>query len=262
MGNVMAIAGRELKTYLTSPFSYVMMGGYAFLGGFFYTWYVGAYSQMSTGPQDPFSGMGEMNLTEHLVGPYYTTMFLIMVFLAPLLTMRLIAEDRKQRSIELLITSPVSSWAIVLGKFLGAMGLFLLMQLAVIYQPLALFYLSEPELGPLLSTYAGVLLTGGAFLAVGLALSSLTENQIIAAAGTFCILLTLWVVEGLSQVFSGGGGGSVGDVGEFLKFISLIGHLENFTKGVLDTRDALFFLSFIAFFLFLAQQRIEALRWR
>jgi len=261
MRNILTIAGREFRTYLTSPFTYVMLGAYAFLGGLFFTViFLPWYSEVSTRPADPFSGAEQVNLTEHLVGPYHQTMFVVLLLLAPIMTMRLLAEDRKHRSIELLVTSPVSSWEIVLGKFAGVMALYAALQLALGWQPLLLVTMADPDPGPMLTTYAGVFLLGGVFLAVGLAASALTENQIVAAALSFAALLLLWIIGEAGG--SGGGMGTTSAWGDVWKYMSFFEHFDNFAKGVLDTRDAVYFSTFILFFLFVAQQRVEALRWR
>ncbi|MCK6527586.1 ABC transporter permease [Myxococcota bacterium] len=262
MRNVLTIAGRELRTYLTSPISYVMMGAYAFLGGWFFAiFFLPWYVEASTGPSSPYGG-GEVNLTEHLVGPYHQTMFVVLLLITPILTMRLLAEERKQRSIELLVTSPVSSWEIVLGKFLGAVGLFAAMQLTLLYQPVLLYAYGTPDTGPMLLTYLGVFLLGGAFLAVGLAASAMTENQIIAAALSFALLLVFWVIGEAGSASSAGGFGGSGWAAQVSEYLSFFKHFEGLSKGVIDSRDVLYFGTFIGFFLFLAEQRVEALRWR
>jgi ABC-2 type transport system permease protein len=173
----------------------------------------------------------------------------------PMITMRTYSEEKRSGTIELLLTSPLTDVQIIFGKFLGAMGLFAAMLVVTMIDVAILFRLGNPEWKPVATGYLGLLLMGGCFLSVGLLISSLTKNQIVAAFVTFAVFLMLWVVDWFAD--------SAGPVArEVLTNLSITRHLDDFTRGVIDTKHIVYYLSFITFGLFLTAKSVDAERWR
>jgi ABC-2 type transport system permease protein len=173
----------------------------------------------------------------------------------PFITMRLLAEERQTGTIELLLTYPLRDWEVLLGKYLAVLGLYTLLLVLTLLYPLTLAYFARVEWGTVLSGYIGMFLMGSAFLAVGLFASSLTGSQIVAAAWTFGILLLLWVI--------GWGADSLGGTwGKVLQHLSTMEHNDNFAKGVLDTKDVLYYVNLTLLALFLAYRSLEVRRWK
>jgi ABC-2 type transport system permease protein len=179
----------------------------------------------------------------------------ILLFIMPLLTMRLFAEEKRQGTIELLLTYPVRDLAAVLAKFAACLAVYVVMLGLTGVYPVLLVTFAQPEVGPILAGYLGLLLLGAAFISLGALASSLTENQIVAAAITFGVLLIFWVI-GWSSQFAGS------DVGWLLSHLSLLDHFDNFPKGIIDTKDVIFYLNFMVLCLFLTLRSLESHRWR
>ncbi len=256
MMNALHIAGRELRVYVASPWTYVVLAAAVFLLGFFFGGQVAWFADMCQRPDTGYMGPVHYNLHTDVVDPFIGVSGIILIFLIPVLTMHLIAGERRQRSIELLLTSPVSSWEIVLGKFLGAMGLFGIMLALLWYAPVILYAWGEPDTPVMLTSLLGLVLVGACYVAVGVATSSLTENMIVSAILGVVLLLVVWVIE-IGTVMT-----QTEWVQSTLEYISLVRHLESFSAGMIDTRDLVYLGSFIFFFLFVGQQRVEALRSR
>jgi ABC-2 type transport system permease protein len=174
-----------------------------------------------------------------------------------MLTMRLFAEEKRQGTMELLETSPITSWQIILGKFFGAVGLFVLMILASLVNFVLLWYYAttRPEWKPVATGVLALLLVGACFIALGLFVSTLTRNQIVAGTLTFGLLLGIWILGWMDDP-------SAGPVAKAFAYLGLLTHLEDLMKGVIDLKDLVFYLSFIGFGLFLAHQSVESQRWR
>jgi ABC-2 type transport system permease protein len=172
-----------------------------------------------------------------------------------MVTMRTYAEEKRSGTMELLLTSPLTDVQIILGKFLGAMGLFASMLLVTAIDVAILFRLGNPEWKPVLTGYLGLLLLGGCFLSLGLLISSLTKNQIVAGGMTFGVFLLLWIVNW----FADGVGPTTREV---LNYLSITAHLEDFVRGILDTKHIVYYLSFITFGLFLTAKSVDSERWR
>ncbi len=255
MRNALAIAQKELRAYFASPIAYIVIGFFALLFGWFYVgildWFVRQGMQMGQfgmGPQN-------VNVNQQMIRPLLLNMTVVFLFLLPLITMRTYAEEKRSGTIELLLTSPLTDWQIVVGKFLGAMALYAAMLALTLVHFGLLFAFGNPEWKPLATAYLGLLLFGGCFISIGLFVSSLTRNQIIAGAATFGVFLLLWVVDWIGQ--------SLGPTGEaVLKYLSMTGHLDDFVKGVIDTKHVVYYLSFIAFGLFLTLRSVDTERWR
>jgi ABC-2 type transport system permease protein len=254
MNNVLAIAHKELRAYFASPIAYIVIGFFALLFGWFYVgileWFVrqGLQGQMGMGG-------GSMNVNQQMIRPLILNITVVFLFLLPLITMRTYAEEKRSGTIELLLTSPLTDLEIVLGKFLGALALYGVMVALTLIHFGLLFAFGRPEWKPLATAYLGLLLFGGCFIALGLFISSLTRNQIVAGAATFGVFLLLWVVDWIGE--------SMGPTGQaILKYLSMTEHLEDFVKGVIDTKHLVYYLSFIAFGLFLTVRSVDTERWR
>lgn len=249
MNAIFTILKREFKSYFASPIAYIILVVFLVLSGIFFFFYLESFIKSQFDPR--FQLFREkLNLNEFVIRPYFGTISVVLLFMIPLITMRLIAEERKNFTAELLFTSPVRVSQIVLGKFLASFSLFALMVfLSAIYLIVLKAY-GNPDLGPVLSAYLGLFLLGGSLISAGLFASSLTENQIVAAVISFGILLVFWILGASSDA-----GNSI------LGYVSIINHLDNFTKGVIALRDAVYYLSFIFFGLFLTYIKIESERW-
>jgi ABC-2 type transport system permease protein len=251
--NILAIAGKELRSYFASPMGYILIGLFALLFGVFFYLFLNAFVQQSQ--QLGMMGGGAINVNDRMIRGVLQNAAIIILFVMPMVTMRTYAEEKRSGTIELLLTSPVTDWQIILGKFLGAMGLFAAMLFVTFIDIAILFKLGNPEWKPIATGYLGLLLMGGCFLSVGLLISSLTKNQIVAGVITFAVFLMLWVINWF--------GDSAGPTGRIiLSFLSITEHLDDFTKGILDTKHIVYYLSFITFGLFLTAKSVDSERWR
>jgi ABC-2 type transport system permease protein len=196
----------------------------------------------------------DLNVTDGVMRPLFSNVSVILLLLMPIITMRLFAEERKSGTIELLLTYPVRDGAVLVGKFLAAFVLYATMLFLTLLYPAIVAYFARLEWGPLATGYLGLVLLGGTFLAVGLLASSLTENQIVAAIGTFGTLLIFWVI-GWSADYAGP------VAGRLLSHLSIIDHYDGFARGVIDTRDVIYYVNFMVLALFLTLRSLEARRW-
>jgi ABC-2 type transport system permease protein len=253
MRNILAIAQRELNAYFSSPIAYVLLGFFALLFGWFFYVPLAYFEQQSMN-----AGMNPgqpLNVNQMLVGPTLMNTTVIMLFLFPLLTMRTYSEEKRSGTIELLLTSPITDVQIILGKFLGAMLLYMAMLALTLIHIGILFIYGQPEWKPIATGYLGLLLMGGSFLSLGLFISSLTKNQIVAGISTFAVFLMLWVINWI--------GTFVGPTMQtVLTFLSLTDHFDDFSRGVIDTKHVIYYLSFMAFGLFLTAKSVDSERWR
>ena len=254
MSNILAIAHREIKAYFGSPIAYIVIGFFALMFGYFYYALLMFFDQNSM----RMAGMGgpqTANINEQMIRPVFLNSSVILLFVLPLVTMRTYSEEKRSGTIELLLTSPLTDFQIIMGKFLGAMTLYAAMLGITLIHLGVLFAFGNPEWKPVLTAYLGMLLMGGCFIAVGLLISSMTKNQIVAGMVTFAVFLMLWVINWIAS-FTGPTTQSV------LNYLSITGHLDDFTNGVLDTRHLVYYLSFIAFGLFLTARSVDTERWR
>jgi len=254
MRNILAIAHRETKAYFGSPIAYVVIGVYALLFGYFFYALLIYFDRQSM----QMAGMGgpqSVNINEQLIRPVFLNSNVILLFMLPLITMRTYSEEKRSGTIELLLTSPLTDFQIIMGKFLGAMTLYgAVIGITLIHMAL-LFAFGQPEWKPIATAYLGMLLMGGCFISVGLLISSVTKNQIVAAVLTWGVFLLLWVINWIAS-FMGPTTAAV------LNYLSITGHLEDFTAGVLDTRHLVYYVSFITFGLFLTARSVDTERWR
>ncbi len=233
----LAIASKEIQTYFTSPMGYIVALVFVALTGYFFV------TSIST------------DIPEASIDGYVTPSALILIFLAPAMTMRLFAEEQKLGTLELLLTSPVRDWEVVLGKYAASLVFFIATLSLTLFYVVLLGYYGNPDWGPVWSGYLGMALYGGAALSIGLLTSSFTNNQIIALVVGFGILLILFVIDQSAGLVSG-------TTSTVLSQIGLTSHLEDFTRGVVDTRDLAYYLTVIAVFLFLTVRSVESRRWR
>jgi ABC-2 type transport system permease protein len=253
MRNIIAIAQRELNAYFGSPIAYVLIGFFALLFGWFFYVPLAYFQQQSM--QMGMNPMQTMNINQMLIGPTLMNTTVIMLFLFPLITMRTYAEEKRSGTIELLLTSPVTDVQIILGKFLGAMALYACMLALSMIHIAILFIYGNPEWKPIVTGYLGLLMMGGCFLSLGLFISSLTKNQIVAAMATFAVFLMLWVINWI--------GTFVGPTTQaVLAHLSLTEHYDDFARGIIDTKHIIYYLSFMAFGLFLTAKSVDSERWR
>jgi len=249
-----AIFLREIRAYFLSPIAYVLWVGFLALSGYFFFNAVAYYSMASMqAMQNPM--MMKINLTEHLLAPLLANTSVIMMLITPLLTMRLLSEEKRTGTLELLLSYPLSDTVVVLGKFLASWAMLALILVPSWLQVALLAWLGQPYLPAVAVGYLGLLLMGGCFLSLGLLASAMTENQIVAAVAAFAGALLLWIL--------GWSSGVVGpEVAPVLSALGLGTHLESFRKGLIDTADLAYLLLFMAFFLFSAIRTLEAKRWK
>ncbi|MGI8671912.1 MAG: ABC transporter permease [Luteitalea sp.] len=256
MRNTLAIARRELHAYFSSPIAYIMVGLFALLFGWMFYSFLSFFSEQSLRmSQFGMAGPHALNVNEMLIRPLLLQAGIIILIFVPTLTMRTFAEEKRSGTIELLLTSPLTDWEIVLGKFLGAVGLYAVMLLLSSLNLVWLFVYGDPELAPVVTGFVGLLLLGAGFIAIGLFLSNLTRNQIVAGLLTYAALLMLLLVSWVGE--------SAGPVGKaIVSALSVFQHFEDFSKGVVDTQHVIYYLSVITFGLFLTARSVDADRWR
>ena len=229
MSNILAIAQKELRSYFVSPIAYVFIGFFALLYGYFYVVSLNFLVRVSMQAGMGMGGPQTININEYMMRPLLGNTAVIMLLILPLMTMRTYAEEKRSGTIELLLSSPLTGVQIIIGKFLGVMTLFTVMLAVTFIHVGILFVYGEPELGPILSGYLGLWLMGGAFISVGLLISSVTSNQMVAGMGTFFVLLLLWVISWVGDPSSGS------TTTQVLGYLSILDHFEDFSKGVIDT---------------------------
>ena len=258
MRNVFTIVGKELRSYFVSPVAYVVLTGFLLLGGWFFfnllsrfNLLLGLYMQMQQGGE----AANRLNLNDYVIAPLMHNLAIVLVILVPMITMRAYAEEKKGGTYELLLTSPVRTGEIVLGKFLASfLFICIMIGLTGVY-PAILMKFGNPEAGVIVSGYLGLILLATVFVAVGLLTSSLTENQIIAAVSGLVATLLLYIISWPAE--------TAGDIlGPFLRYLSVTEHFAEMVRGIIDTRSLVYFFSLIGLALFLTQRSVESLRWR
>ena len=253
MGNILTLAQKELRGYFVSPIAYVVIGLFAVLFGVFYVSSINFMVQVSMG-QFGVGGSQVVNINEYMIRPLFGNTAIVLLMMLPMLTMRSFAEEKRSGTIELLLTSPLTDVQIILGKFLGAMALYALMLSLTLIHIGVLFWYGEPEWAPVLSGYLGLLLMGGSFISIGLAISSMTKNQIVAGVATFAVLLFFWVINWIGDA----AGPTMQSV---LAYLSILEHFDDFSKGVIDSTHVTYYLSFIGLGLFLTAKSMDMERW-
>ncbi len=237
MRTIQAVAWKEILVYFGNPMAYIV--GLIFLAvtGFFFVIDLG----------NPFP--------EASLGNFFQGATIILVLLAPALTMRLLSEEQKLGTIELLLTSPVRDWEVIIGKYLASLVFLISLIALTLYYPLLLFLFAEPDPGPIYSGYLGFILYGSAALSIGILTSTLTSNQIVAFIVSAGILLLLFFANTGADVVGGFWSTLVTEIG-------MRSHFTDFERGVIDTKHIVYFISVTAFFLFLSIRALESRRWR
>lgn len=255
--NIGAIVRKEWQHYFGSPIAYAALFTWNALFSVFFLFALNYFIEASMNPGGGMGGPPKPNINEWIFRPTLMNMAVVVLFVTPMLTMRLFAEEQRQGTWELLATSAITDWQIVIGKFLGAASVFALMIATSLLNFVVVFLYAEPkpEWKPVLTGALALLLMGSCFIALGAFLSTLTKNQIVAGILSFCLFLGIWTLSWLDNPMSSA-------PIKVLAYLGVTGHMEDMVKGVLDSKDVIFYLSFIGFGLFLTQQSIESRRWR
>lgn len=250
---MLAIYRRELMAYFNSVLAWILMGGYLFILGILYYAMVGWFSEASqTASANPFAP-GGMNVMEELVVPMVWWMGFLMLGILPLLTMRLFAEERRSGTLEMLFTYPLSEAQIIGGKFLAAMSVVALMLAFTLGEMVMLARLTTVEWSLIGSGYLGLLLVGAAFVSFGMWASSLTASQMVAAVVCYGGLMVAWLVTAIEDKLPA--------VKERVGELSILEHLESMARGQLSTHDLVYFVAWVALFLFLTARVLESRKW-
>ena len=254
MKNIWIICRKELRSYFSSPVAYILLVMFAVIFGFFFWNSLGYFVNMAMeaqmeGEQFP------MNVNEQIVRPLLSNINVIGLFLIPMITMRLFSEEKRSGTIELLATSPIKDYELIVGKWLAVVVMYGLLLVTTMLDFFFLFRYGSPDWKPLAIGYLGLLLQAGGLLAIGTFISSLTKNQIIAGALTFGVCLLLWVLGWVSEYENA-------TWAQVLAYMAVIPHFESFAKGVIDTKDVIFDATVIFLGLFFTGRSMESLRWR
>jgi len=240
MKNVFSIFKKELRSYFSSPIGFVFIIFYLLVSNAFFFFVQDFFKQ------------GQVSMRY-----YFAAMPWVFLFFVPAITMRLWAEEKKMGTVELLLTMPIKEWEVVTGKFLASFA-FLVITLAFSFTiPVTLAYLGKPDFGVITGSYMGALFLGSAYLAIGLYISSLTENQVVAFIISLAIIFVLLLI-GIAPVYLN----ALGPLVPICEYVSLLSHFNNVTRGVIDSRDVIYYLSIVALFLYLNVKNIEARKWR
>lgn len=250
-----AIYRRELLYAFNSVVAYSISTVFVLLSGYFFYNLLGYFNLASIQAMQNPAGAPGLNLTEGVVRPLFGNIAIILILILPLLTMRLISEERKSGTAELLFTFPISDWDAIMGKYLATLTVFAVMLLLTALYPLLLYKHASPELGPIITGYFGLFLMGAAFIAMGLFFSSLSDNQMVAGVSTFGCGLLFLIIAWLTPFVSP-------TAAVVIYQLSIFEHFNSFSMGVLNTNDVVYYVSFSVFFLFLSSRVLDSNRWR
>jgi ABC-2 type transport system permease protein len=255
MTPVQALIGKELRSYFVSPVVYVVGAVFLLIVGllaYLYIVFAGAQAIQLMQMQ----GQAQINLNDLVFRNLFASVRFVLLIVLPILTMRLFAEEKKLRTFEFLMTSPIGLNEIVAGKFVSVFLIFLGLLGLTTLIPLTLALFSDFDWYPVLTGYLGLALLGGLFLSVGVLASALTENQIVAAFVSFGLLLFLWLLAGLGSL--------LGDTaaGQVVSYISFMEHYDHLVRGLIDTKDLVYFGSALVLMLFLAHRVVDSSRWK
>ena len=255
MKNSWIIAKRDLGSFFNSPIFYVITTVFLIIYSYIFVNILSFFSMQSM-QSGQFQQMGiALNINEMVIEPSFQNMAVVLLLIIPIITMRSFAEEKKSKTFRLLLSSPVHLKEIIWGKFLACMIVITVMVLISSYSIGFLFMIGEPDIGPVLTGYLGILLTAGCYVSIGIFASSLTENQIVAAVITFGFSLFMWVIGWGAQTANS-------TTGQVLEYLSVIEHMDRFLKGMIETSDLAYYLSFIIFGLFLCYRTLDSNRWR
>lgn len=254
MSKILSIAKRDFRAYFTSPVAYVVIGLFMAVTGYMFFSILSSFNMANLQYQQTRMGR-PMSISDGIVMPLMGNINVMLLFITPVISMRLFAEEKRQHTMELLMTSPVTLWQMVWGKFLSAFWFMLVMLALTLVYPAILFATGNPDPGPIASSYLGTVFLMSSYLSIGLFFSALTEHQIIAVLCTFIVSLFFWLVAWAAQY-----SGPV--LSEVFQYLSLINHFGNFAKGLINSSDIVFYLSFIGTGLFLTHRTLDSYRWR
>ncbi len=255
MKNALIIAKRELGAFFSSPIFYVITTVFLCLYSFIFINLLSYFNTLSFQETTAPSATPNLSVNEWVVEGSFLNMAVILLLMIPIITMRSFSEEQKNKTIQLLLAAPLTLAEIVAGKFLACMGVVTLMLIISSYNIFFVLFLGNPEIGPILTGYLGIFLMSGCFISAGILASSLTKNQVIAAVLGFGFALFSWIIGWAAQSVGAG-------LGEILGYLSLVSHLDNFLKGIVDSSDIVYYLSIIAFCLFLTHRVLDSRRWR
>lgn len=258
MKSVWVLLRREMLSYFVSPVAYTLLIVFLGMTGYFFTGLLTTFVRIATQNMEQSQMLQQMpaimNVNMGVMRPWFNTTSQLMLFLAPIITMRLLAEERGTGRIDLLLSAPITDFQLVLGKFLAGFALCALFLLPTFVFPAILFNHGNPELGQIVTGYAGLLLLSLALISLGLTVSALTSSQVVAAAATFGITILLWII------------GAIHSEGTLwrtaLSSVSLLDHFGEFANGVVELRNVVYYLSFTVFMLFVSLRAVESQRWR
>ena len=258
MKNALAIAKKELNVYFVTPLAYVGFTLFVIIGSYFFLRLLGAYQQASLMYMQSPQILSRLNFQDAIFRALFGNLGVILIFIVPSLTMRLVAEEKRQRTIELLYSTPVTSGEVVAGKYLAALAILVCMLALTLVYPASVQLVARDQSGvewrSIFLGYAGLFLLGAAYMAVGLFISSLTENQAVAAIATFFVLLMTWIVGWKAAE-------TEGVAREVVTYLSSVSHLDSFSRGTVELKDLVYFLSICVVGLFASHRAIEAHRW-
>lgn len=254
MRNVWLIWRKEMRSYFVSPVAYLLLLMFALLFGWFFWNAVGEFTFYMA--ESRMRGeMYPMNINEQIIRPLLSNITVLGLFFIPLITMRLFAEEKRNGTIELLATSPVRDSEVIAGKWLAAVTLYGCLLLLTGLNFIYLFKYGNPDWKPLAINYLGLILESAAFLAVGTFISTLTKNQIVAAGATFGVNLLFFVLAWASSY-------NFSTWAQVCSYLSVTTHMDSFSRGVIASKDAIYYVTFIFLGLFLTARSLESLRWR
>lgn len=256
MTPVQAMIAKELRGYFVSPVVYVVGAIFLLIFGFLSYLYVVYAGYQAIQIMQMQGGQAQLNLNDLVFRNLFASMRFVLLIILPILTMRLFAEERKLRTFEFLMTSPIGINEIVAGKFVSVFLVFLSLLGLTGLVPTVLMLFSDFDWNPIWTGYLGMTLLGALFISVGLLASAITENQIVAAFLSFGMLLLIWLISGL--------GALLGDtmLGQIISYVSFMDHYDRLVRGLIDTKDLVYFFSSLVFMLFLTHRVVESTRWK
>jgi ABC-2 type transport system permease protein len=259
--HVPTVAWRELRSLFVSPVAYAVMSLFAVLTGLFFILYVSAFNEwvMRLQQYQELERLREINLTNDLIAPFYQMLDTVLLILVPGITMGLFTAEKTNGTQELLLTSPLTIWDVVLGKFAAGAAFVSVLVVMVGAFPGLLFIYGDPELGKTLSGHLGVLLVGWTYVAIGTFASAVTRSQVVSFLIAFVLLLFLQLLPAISEL---GVLGSASLLGEALRWVATGVHLQPMLQGLVDTKDLIYFAVIIGSFLLLTKASVESVRWR
>lgn len=264
MRHIGTIGRRELASLFVSPVAYVVLTLFSVLAGFFFLSSILQFNEYVARLQQfqVLDQLRQLNLNDHVIAPFYGVMSVVLLFLIPGITMGLFAAESANGTDELLLTSPLTIWDIVLGKFLAAAAFVLLLVALVALFPGILFTYGDPELEKTLAGLLGLLLVGLTYAAIGGFASSVTSSQVIAFVLSFVLLLLLWMLSFLADLGAAGGPAGPSAISGFLRWLSTAEHFQRLSEGTISSADLTYFATLIGSFLLLTKAAVESVRWR